>query len=154
MARTRPPKPKPDKLEAFPSCGIASSLSNKDCLHTTPFDVFSFGHIMMGQFTTMIVMIIETVLNIFLGVWFILVALVVGVGWEGIENGLLYKIGMKFGRRDSLLNVVFDIVAVVLGALVSLFLPPSILIVTICGWIIVVFVACLGKVRENGGKEE
>ena len=42
----------------------------------------------------------------------------VGIGWEIIENTILWKLGVKFeNRRDSFFNAFFDIIFVILGGL-------------------------------------
>ena len=44
----------------------------------------------------------------------------VGIGWEVIENTILWKLGVKFeNRRDSFVNAFFDIIFVILGGLAT-----------------------------------
>ena len=53
--------------------------------------------------------------------YFILIfVLVVGIGWEIIENTILWKLGVKYeNRRDSFINAFFDVIFVIIGGLTT-----------------------------------
>ena len=61
--------------------------------------------------------------------YFILIfVIVVGIGWEIIENTILWKLGVKFeNRRDSWINAVFDVIFVIIGGLATWLLKTVIM---------------------------
>lgn len=90
-------------------------------------DFFSIGHIIFGQIVFFIVYALLKYTTWFYWVppsdvemWAIIVAIIVGIIWEPIENILLWKMGLKFdNQQDSILNIIFDIIFVVIGSLLA-----------------------------------
>ncbi|MCP4762224.1 MAG: DUF2585 family protein [archaeon] len=111
--------------------------TTKDDVSKAAVDFFSIGHILMGQIFFFIVyaLLSEHLLGFwdtFYGVvygffpnsdvegWAVAIAIGAGIIWEPIENTILWKMGLKFeGKLDSILNVVFDILFVTLGAFLA-----------------------------------
>lgn len=89
-----------------------------------PIDYFSWGHVDIGVSIFLLVSLINTIpswidqqLVYLIPFWSTLVlSLVFAVLWEIVENTLLIKLQLKFeGRRDSLLNALWDIFFVCVG---------------------------------------
>ena len=101
----------------------------KDDIPKAAVDFFSIGHVLMGQITFFIVYAMlffwpgfsESVGDpIKPEFWCVVVSIIVGLIWEPLENILLWKMGLKFeGRKDSWLNIIFDIIFVTAGALLA-----------------------------------
>jgi len=90
-------------------------------------DFFSLGHILFGQIAYFIVYAIITWPLSYLGLdadmWALIIAILLGVLWEPVENIILYAAGMKFeNKQDSILNLVFDILFVIVGGVISYFI--------------------------------
>jgi hypothetical protein len=102
--------------------------TSKSDIPYSAVDFFSIGHVLMGQIAYFIT---YALVNADFGpiydaigsplkpnFWAIVVSVIVGIAWEPIENIILWKMGLKFeSKRDSILNVVFDIIFVTCGAL-------------------------------------
>ena len=96
-----------------------------DYVGRSPLDFYSWGHIAFGIGAFTIFSLIITIYElIFLTAavmpwwWIMLFVIAVGIGWEIIENTILWKLGVKFeNRRDSFNNALFDILFVILGGL-------------------------------------
>jgi len=91
---------------------------------TAPWDFFSWGHIDMGIASFLLLSLINIIpsyvdqaLVYIIPYWsMILLIIAVGIGWEIIENTVLYNTGLKFeNRRDSLVNAVWDVIFVIVG---------------------------------------
>jgi hypothetical protein len=89
-----------------------------------PIDYFSWGHVDIGVGIFLIISLINTIPSWFeqtlvylIPYWSLLVlSFVIGVIWEIVENTLLVKLQLKFeGRRDSLINAIWDIFFVCVG---------------------------------------
>ncbi len=94
----------------------------EDYVGRSPMDYYSWGHIAFGIASFAIFSLIITLWELFVGPapiswYFILIfVLVVGVGWEIIENTILLKLGLKYeNRKDSFVNAFFDIIFVIGG---------------------------------------
>jgi hypothetical protein len=107
--------------------------TTKDDIPKAAVDFFSIGHVLMGQIAYFIT---YSLVNVDFGplyeavgspikpnFWAVIVAIVVGIIWEPVENIILWKMGLKFeGKRDSWLNLIFDILFVTGGALLGYFI--------------------------------
>ncbi|MHA1146784.1 MAG: hypothetical protein ACTSR8_00900 [Promethearchaeota archaeon] len=102
-------------------------LFDKDDVGRAPIDYFSWGHVAMGLATFLLISLINTIpswvvqdLVYIIPYWSMLVlSFVVAIIWEILENTVLLEMGFKFeGRRDSLINAIFDILFVCIGALI------------------------------------
>jgi hypothetical protein len=77
-------------------------------------DFYSFGHLIMGIIGYTILV------NFFRTPDAFLFVSLGAVGWELIENVILFRLGLKYeGRRDSGLNAICDIAFVDIGAGIS-----------------------------------
>ena len=92
-----------------------------------PIDYFSWGHVDMGIAVFLLWSMINLIPSAVVGdlidivpFWLsIVLTIVVAVVWEILENTLFVDIGIKFeGRRDSLINSIWDIIFVIIGGLV------------------------------------
>ncbi len=91
------------------------------------FDFFSIGHICMGIGIFLLFSLFYTIPmsksngtgQVKLPLWGVfLITVGIAILWEFIENILLYHFGLKFeGRRDSVANIVTDIIFVGVGGL-------------------------------------
>jgi len=107
---------------SFKSPAVAQHITH---VGISAVDSYSIGHIAMGVMTFLILSFfysIPTEFNIvpILEMWLIfLLSFVVAVVWEIFENTILWAMGKKFeNRRDSILNALWDILFVMLGAVV------------------------------------
>ena len=102
----------------------------KDGISKAAFDFFSIGHILMGQIAYFLAWFFVRsdggVLYTFVGeptnpgLYALYFAIFIGLIWEPIENVILWKMGLKFeGKRDSWLNLIFDIILVTGGAVMA-----------------------------------
>jgi len=104
----------------------------KDGISKAAFDFFSIGHILMGQISYFLAWYLvrpEGALFTSVGepsnsgLYALYFAIFIGLIWEPIENIVLWKMGLKFeGKRDSWLNLIFDIILVTGGAVISYFI--------------------------------
>ena len=106
----------------------------KDDVGISAIDFFSFGHIIAGYMTFLIIF------NIFCGIYgfplnfyYLYYIFILGIVWELIENFFLFKIHIKFAqRRDSKINSLMDIAFLVSGgffAYIILFFDISLLFI-------------------------
>lgn len=98
----------------------------EDYVGRSPWDYQSWGHIAFGIGAFSIFSLIITLWELYIGpatlAWyFILIfVIIVGIGWEIIENTILWKLGIKYeNRKDSFINALFDILFVILGGLAT-----------------------------------
>ena len=98
----------------------------EDYVGRSPWDYYSWGHIAFGIGAFSIFSLIITLWELFIGpavlAWyFILIfVIIVGIGWEIIENTILWKLGVKYeNRKDSFINALFDVLFVILGGLAT-----------------------------------
>lgn len=98
----------------------------EDYVGRSPWDYYSWGHIAFGIGAFSIFSLIITLWDHYIGpaimpwYWILIFVIIVGVGWEIIENTILWKLGVKYeNRKDSFLNAFFDIVFVIVGGLVT-----------------------------------
>ena len=104
----------------------------KDGISKAAFDFFSIGHILMGQLSYFLAWFLvqpEGALFTLVGepvdsgLYALYFAIFIGLIWEPIENIVLWKMGLKFeGKRDSWLNLIFDIILVTGGAIMVYFI--------------------------------
>ena len=104
----------------------------KDDISKAAVDFFSIGHILMGQISYFIAWFFvkpDGALFTFVGeptnsgIYALSFAIFIGLIWEPIENIILWKMGLKFeGKRDSWLNLIFDIIFVTGGAVMAYFI--------------------------------
>lgn len=85
------------------------------------FDYFSFGHVLFGFTSEVIILLI---LSLFLPLvllgYSLLVNAIVGILWELIENTLLVNTKYKFMmKRDSVINSQVDVLLVIIGGIIS-----------------------------------
>jgi len=109
----------------------------KEHKNQTTFDIFSFGHILMGQFGALILLPFLFLLSQFIkfevGFVMLLITIIKGFLWEYFENGVLkkYKIFRKYKfirkifkidifKVDSWNNCIMDILLVIIGMLMIL----------------------------------
>lgn len=99
----------------------------KDEVGKAPWDYFSWGHIAMGVMTFILLSLINTIPSLvsneiidIIPWWLMIVlAIVVALVWELLENTLFIHLGVKFeGRRDSLVNAIWDVIFAIIGALI------------------------------------
>ncbi|MEJ2248791.1 MAG: hypothetical protein P8Y70_05230 [Candidatus Lokiarchaeota archaeon] len=91
------------------------------------FDFYSIGHICMGIGVFLFFSLFYTVpmskqegyKQVGMPLWVVwIITVIIGIAWEFLENIIFYEWGIKFeGRRDSLLNVISDIMLVGVGGL-------------------------------------
>jgi len=98
----------------------------EDYVGRSPWDYYSWGHIAFGIGAFSIFSLIITLWELYIGpaimpwYWILIFVIIVGVGWEIIENTILWKLGVKYeNRKDSFLNAFFDIIFVIVGGLVT-----------------------------------
>ena len=98
----------------------------EDYVGRSPWDFYSWGHIDFGIGAFAIFSLIITLWELFVGpatmpwYWILIFCIIVAVGWEIIENTILWKLGVKYeNRRDSFINAFFDIIFVTLGGLAT-----------------------------------
>ncbi|MHA2007334.1 MAG: hypothetical protein ACXABO_09690 [Promethearchaeota archaeon] len=95
----------------------------EDYVGRSPLDYYSWGHIAFGigafSIFSLIITIYELIFNVEAVMpwwWIMTFVLLVGVGWEIIENTILWKLGVKYeNRKDTFANAFFDIIFVILG---------------------------------------
>lgn len=94
----------------------------EDYVGRSPWDYYSWGHIAFGIAAFSIFSLLITIWELFISPatmpWYyiLIFVLIVGVGWELIENTIIWKLGLKFeNRKDSFINALFDIIFVVAG---------------------------------------
>ncbi len=97
-----------------------------DDVGVSAIDYYSWGHVAMGIMVFILLSLINNVPSmvtntlIYIIPWWsmILLAIVVAIVWEILENTLLVSIGVKFeGRRDSLANALWDVLFAIIGAI-------------------------------------
>ena len=98
----------------------------EDYVGRSPWDYYSWGHIAFGIGAFSIFSLIITLWELYIGpaslAWYFILIFVtiVGIGWEIIENTILWKLGVKYeNRKDTFINAFFDIVFVILGGLAT-----------------------------------
>ena len=98
----------------------------EDYVGRSPWDYYSWGHIAFGIGAFSIFSLMITLWEHYIGPssmpwYFILIfVIIVGIGWEIIENTILWKMGVKYeNRKDTFINSFFDIVFVILGGLAT-----------------------------------
>ncbi len=97
----------------------------EDYVGRSPLDFYSWGHIAFGIGAFAIFSLIITIYELIYITaaimpwwWIMSFVIAVGIGWEIIENTLLWKLGVKYeNRRDSFINAFFDILFVIGGGL-------------------------------------
>ena len=113
----------------------------KEEVGRAPWDYFSWGHLAMGIMTFILLSLINTIpslvtnnLEYIIPWWFMIVlSIIVFIVWELLENTLFVEWGFKFeGRRDSLVNAIWDIIFGTIGAL-TMWLIKGILVNLIMG---------------------
>ena len=113
----------------------------KEEVGKAPWDYFSWGHIAMGIMTFILLSLINTIPSlvtnelIYIIPWWLMIVLsiVVALVWEIMENTLFMEWGFKFeGRRDSLVNAIWDVIFVIIGALI-MWLIKGILVNVVMG---------------------
>lgn len=105
-------------------CSNLFFATDSDCVGISALDFFSFAHILWGIIFFVgfsILYVIPKMKNkapiLSLRMCWILTVIFMGVVWELFENTVWYWLGFKFeGRRDSLLNIITDIIIVAIGA--------------------------------------
>ncbi|MBY8983972.1 MAG: hypothetical protein KGD65_02790 [Candidatus Lokiarchaeota archaeon] len=98
-----------------------------DYVGRSPLDFYSWGHIAFGIGAFSIFSLIITIFELIFSTtavmpwwWIMTFVIAVGIGWEVIENTILWKLGVKFeNRRDSFVNAFFDVIFVILGGLAT-----------------------------------
>jgi hypothetical protein len=110
-----------EKKQYIPFVGLL-----QDYVGRSPWDFYSWGHIAFGIGAFSIFSLIITIWELIIGPsglpwYFILIFVtIVGIGWEIIENTILWKLGVKYeNRKDSFINAFFDILFVILGGLAT-----------------------------------
>ncbi|MFX1343680.1 MAG: hypothetical protein ACFFBC_07075 [Promethearchaeota archaeon] len=98
----------------------------EDYVGRSPWDFYSWGHIAFGIGAFSIFSLIITLWEYYIGpavmpwYWILIFVIIVGVGWEIIENTIIWKLGIKYeNRKDSFLNSFFDVVFVIVGGLAT-----------------------------------
>lgn len=114
----------------------------EDYVGRSPLDYYSWGHIAFGIASFTIFSLIINLWEYFVGPatmpWYYLLifVIIVAIGWEIIENTILWKLGLKYeNRRDSFSNALFDIIFMTVGGLASWLLK----------WIIMDMIGELGR---------
>ncbi|MFX1375075.1 MAG: hypothetical protein ACFFA0_04630 [Promethearchaeota archaeon] len=98
----------------------------EDYVGRSPLDYYSWGHIAFGIGAFSIFSLIITLWEYYIGPaampWYFIIifVIIVGIGWEIIENTILWKLGVKYeNRKDSFVNAFFDIIFVIVGGLAT-----------------------------------
>lgn len=98
----------------------------EDYVGRSPLDFYSWGHIAFGIGAFSLFSLIITIGELLTGPatipWYsiLIFVLIVAVGWEIIENTILWKLGLKYeNRKDTFINAFFDILFVILGGLAT-----------------------------------
>lgn len=99
----------------------------EDYVGRSPWDFYSWGHIAFGIAAFSIFSFIITVYELITSLeatlawlWILVFVIIVAVGWEIIENTIIWRLGLKYeNRKDSFINSFFDIFFVVLGGLAT-----------------------------------
>lgn len=114
----------------------------EDYVGRSPLDYYSWGHIAFGIASFTIFSLIINLWELFIGPttmhWYYLLifVIIVAIGWEIIENTILWKLGLKHeNRRDSFINAFFDIIFMAVGGSTSWLFK----------WIIMDFIGALGR---------
>ncbi|MHA1884534.1 MAG: hypothetical protein ACXAAI_11190 [Promethearchaeota archaeon] len=114
----------------------------EDYVGRSPWDFYSWGHIAFGVGSFSIFSLIITLWEHYVGpatmpwFWILIFVIIVAVGWEIIENTIIWKLGAKYeNRRDSFVNAFFDILFGILGGLTTWFFK----------WIIMDVMGVLGR---------
>jgi hypothetical protein len=115
----------------------------EDYVGRSPWDYYSWGHIAFGIAAFSIFSFIITIYELITSIeaalpwlWIMLFVLIVAIGWELIENTIIWRLGLKYeNRRDTFINAFFDIFFVVLGGLATWLLK----------WIIIDVMGELGR---------
>lgn len=104
--------------------------TTSDDISKAPVDFFSIGHVLMGQIAFFVVYSLLTYVPEFYALvgepieiefWAAVASIAFGLLWEPFENIILWKLGLKFeSKRDSFLNILFDIVFVMGGAYLAM----------------------------------
>lgn len=91
----------------------------------SPLDSYSIGHVAMGIMAWLIISLGYSIYQYYglpplFELWGVfLLTLAVAVVWELFENTIFWYAGKKFeNRRDSILNSIWDIIFVMLGAVI------------------------------------
>lgn len=110
-----------DELEKKFGMPIEIIATKPETISRAPIDGFSIGHILMGQIGYLVVYYIirafgnSIIPNESIA---IIIMLCIGVGWELLENSIMYNRGLKYqNKQDSLINSTFDIIFVMTGTL-------------------------------------
>lgn len=114
----------------------------EDYVGRSPWDFYSWGHIAFGIGAFSIFSLIITLWEQYVGpatmpwFWILIFVIIVAIGWEIIENTILWRLGAKYeNRRDSFVNAFFDILFGILGGLATWFLK----------WIVMDIMGALGR---------
>jgi hypothetical protein len=96
----------------------------EDYVGRSPWDFYSWGHIALGIASFALFSLAIDLWELFIGPvtipWYfsLIFVVIVAVGWEIIENTILWRLGVKYGnRKDTFINAFFDILFVLIGAL-------------------------------------
>ncbi len=90
------------------------------------FDFYSIGHVCMGIGIFLFFSLLYTIpmsnegeSQVILPLWAIwILTVLLGIGWEFLENIIFIEMGIKFeGRLDSVQNITTDILIVAIGGL-------------------------------------
>jgi len=97
---------------------------NREEVGTSAIDFFSFTHVVLGY---LILLTNYTILNLSFEISFdyllLLLNLIASIGWEVLENFLLYKFKIKYRhRRDSKINVFMDMVFFFFGGMIGIYI--------------------------------
>jgi len=89
----------------------------------TPIDYFSIGHVIFGYISYLVCFLITFFAEIDSYKAYSLVAtIIIGLGWELIENTFLVKTKLKYEHRtDTIQNSLFDIIFVFIGGIICEF---------------------------------
>ena len=99
-----------------------------------PIDFQSFNHIILGFVSYLVVFFIATLLLKFSEVygWICFISLFLGVMWEVLENIIMPEAPFRIWGLDSiensLMDIVFDFIGIIIGCILSFFCWEIILI--------------------------
>ncbi|MHA1915830.1 MAG: hypothetical protein ACW986_11890 [Promethearchaeota archaeon] len=101
----------------------------EDYVGRSPWDFYSWGHIAFGIGSFTIFSLLITLWELYVGpatmswFWVLIFVIIVAIGWEIIENTILWRLGVKYeNRRDTFVNAFFDILFGILGGSTTWFL--------------------------------
>ncbi|MFX1314831.1 MAG: DUF2585 family protein [Promethearchaeota archaeon] len=97
--------------------------TNKEEISKAAIDVFSFCHMFFGFILYLVtISIIITLFGIALHLICLGCIIFYSIFWELLENFLLIKVDLKFGKRkDSIINSFMDLCFFSLGGVISMF---------------------------------